>query len=59
MDGWMEKRIEIGVGGEERDREREKRNARKRADRETIVNDGRLKCPLGPEAGSRGQPGLD
>lgn len=57
VDGWM--------GGEthrNRDggwRERKERNVRKRADRETIVNDGRLKCPLGPEAGSRGQPGLD
>lgn len=47
-----------GQGGEKRDgetksgsREREKRNARKRADRETIVNDGRLKCPLGPRSG--------
>lgn len=56
MDGWMEKRIEIGEWRTKRER---KETREKERSRETIVNDGRLKCPLGPEAGSRGQPGLD
>lgn len=42
MDGWRDASKSGSREG--------KRNARKRADRETIVNDGRLKCPLGPEA---------